>query len=73
MTDVPHHEIHLTISVFASCVQLSELKDELQPLVQMVKDGKIPPGKVSPFEETDFYSYFYNRVFLSERLYGTSY
>lgn len=31
-------------------VQLTELKDELQPLVQMVKDGKIPPGKVSIFE-----------------------
>lgn len=30
-------------------MQLSELKDELQPLVQMVKDGKIPPGKVSIF------------------------
>lgn len=28
-------------------VQLSELKNELQPLVQMVKDGKIPAGKVS--------------------------
>lgn len=31
-------------------MQLTELKDELQPLVQMVKDGKIPPGKVSIFE-----------------------
>lgn len=30
-------------------LQLNELKDELQPLVQMVKDGKIPPGKVSIF------------------------
>lgn len=30
-------------------VQLTELKDELHPLVQMVKDGKIPPGKVSIF------------------------
>lgn len=29
------------------CVQLTELKDELHPLVQMVSDGKIPPGKVS--------------------------
>uniref|UniRef100_A0A3P8X689 UTP3 small subunit processome component n=1 Tax=Cynoglossus semilaevis TaxID=244447 RepID=A0A3P8X689_CYNSE len=26
--------------------KLTELKDELQPLVQMVKDGKIPEGKV---------------------------
>lgn len=32
--------------MFASCEQLTELKDELQPLVQMVKDGRIPPGKV---------------------------
>lgn len=31
-------------------MQLTELKDELQPLVQMVKDGKIPPGQVSIFE-----------------------
>lgn len=30
-------------------VQLTELKDELHPLVQMVKDGKIPPGKVNIF------------------------
>lgn len=30
-------------------MQLTELKDELQPLIQMVKDGKIPPGKVSAF------------------------
>lgn len=28
-------------------MQLTELKDELHPLVQMVSDGKIPPGKVS--------------------------
>uniref|UniRef100_A0A8C2W9F7 UTP3 small subunit processome component n=1 Tax=Cyclopterus lumpus TaxID=8103 RepID=A0A8C2W9F7_CYCLU len=26
--------------------KLNELKDELQPLMQMVKEGKIPPGKV---------------------------
>lgn len=30
-------------------MQLNELKDELQPLIQMVKEGKIPPGKVSAF------------------------
>lgn len=28
-------------------VQLNELKNELQPLMQMVKEGKIPAGKVS--------------------------
>ncbi|KAJ3603107.1 hypothetical protein NHX12_030851 [Muraenolepis orangiensis] len=26
--------------------KLAELKDELQPLVEMVKDGRIPPGKL---------------------------
>lgn len=43
--------------VTAWCVQLTELKDELQPLVQMVKDGKIPPGKVSVFK------FIYNNEF----------
>ncbi|XP_023266500.1 something about silencing protein 10, partial [Seriola lalandi dorsalis] len=38
--------------VSASCVQLSELKDELQPLMQMVKDGKIPPGKGADYLKT---------------------
>ncbi|XP_026163754.1 something about silencing protein 10 isoform X2 [Mastacembelus armatus] len=32
--------------------KLSELKDELQPLVQMVKDGKIPPGKGADYLKT---------------------
>ncbi|XP_026205461.1 something about silencing protein 10 [Anabas testudineus] len=32
--------------------KLSELKDELQPLVQMVKDGKIPPGKGADYIKT---------------------
>lgn len=27
--------------------QLTELRDEVQPLVEMVKDGRIPPGKAS--------------------------
>lgn len=36
----------LYVSATASRPQLTELKDELQPLVQMVKDGKIPEGKV---------------------------
>lgn len=37
------------IDVTYSCffVQLNELKNELQPLMQMVKEGKIPAGKVS--------------------------
>lgn len=29
------------------CTQLTELKEELQPLLEMVKDGRIPQGKVS--------------------------
>lgn len=32
--------------------KLSELKDELQPLVQMVKDGKIPPGRGADYLKT---------------------
>uniref|UniRef100_A0A4W6FL43 UTP3 small subunit processome component n=1 Tax=Lates calcarifer TaxID=8187 RepID=A0A4W6FL43_LATCA len=32
--------------------QLTELKDELQPLMQMVKDGKIPPGKGAGYLKT---------------------
>uniref|UniRef100_A0A8C4DHQ6 UTP3 small subunit processome component n=1 Tax=Dicentrarchus labrax TaxID=13489 RepID=A0A8C4DHQ6_DICLA len=32
--------------------KLTELKDELQPLVQMVKDGKIPPGKGADYLKT---------------------
>ncbi|KAK1902232.1 Something about silencing protein 10 [Dissostichus eleginoides] len=32
--------------------KLNELKDELQPLVQMVKDGKIPPGKGADYLKT---------------------
>ncbi|KAM8757148.1 something about silencing protein 10 [Acanthopagrus schlegelii] len=32
--------------------KLAELKDELQPLVQMVKDGKIPPGKGADYLKT---------------------
>ncbi|XP_047439114.1 something about silencing protein 10 [Mugil cephalus] len=32
--------------------KLSELKDELQPLVQMVKDGKIPAGKGAEYLKT---------------------
>ncbi|KAK5872632.1 hypothetical protein PBY51_013314 [Eleginops maclovinus] len=32
--------------------KLNELKDELQPLVQMVKDGKIPPGKGAEYLKT---------------------
>lgn len=32
--------------------KLTELKDELQPLVQMVKDGKIPPGKGAEYLKT---------------------
>lgn len=27
--------------------KLTELKEELQPLLEMVKDGRIPQGKVS--------------------------
>ncbi|XP_017263475.1 something about silencing protein 10 [Kryptolebias marmoratus] len=32
--------------------KLSELKEELQPLVQMVEDGKIPPGKGADYLKT---------------------
>ncbi|XP_022065494.1 something about silencing protein 10 [Acanthochromis polyacanthus] len=32
--------------------KLTELKDELQPLVQMVKDGKIPAGKGADYLKT---------------------
>ncbi|KAK9528842.1 hypothetical protein VZT92_012980 [Zoarces viviparus] len=32
--------------------KLSELKDELQPLMQMVKEGKIPPGKGADYLKT---------------------
>uniref|UniRef100_A0A8C6STE4 UTP3 small subunit processome component n=1 Tax=Neogobius melanostomus TaxID=47308 RepID=A0A8C6STE4_9GOBI len=32
--------------------KLTELKDEIQPLVQMVKDGKIPPGKGAEYLKT---------------------
>ncbi|XP_054472833.1 something about silencing protein 10 isoform X2 [Anoplopoma fimbria] len=32
--------------------KLSELKDELQPLMQMVKNGKIPPGKGADYLKT---------------------
>ncbi|KAM6927212.1 something about silencing protein 10 [Xenentodon cancila] len=32
--------------------KLAELKDELQPLVQMVKDGKIPAGKGADYLKT---------------------
>ncbi|KAF3690000.1 Something about silencing protein 10 [Channa argus] len=32
--------------------KLSELKNELHPLVQMVKDGKIPPGKGADYLKT---------------------
>ncbi|KAM9759059.1 something about silencing protein 10 [Menidia menidia] len=32
--------------------KLAELKDELQPLVQMVNDGKIPPGKGADYLKT---------------------
>lgn len=32
--------------------KLSELKDELQPLMQMVKTGKIPPGKGADYLKT---------------------
>lgn len=32
--------------------KLNELKDELQPLVQMVKDGKIPAGKGADYLKT---------------------
>ncbi|XP_034724985.1 something about silencing protein 10 [Etheostoma cragini] len=32
--------------------KLNELKEELQPLVQMVKDGKIPPGKGADYLKT---------------------
>ncbi|XP_061744761.1 something about silencing protein 10 [Nerophis ophidion] len=32
--------------------KLTEMKDELQPLMQMVKDGKIPPGKGADYLET---------------------
>ncbi|XP_056294287.1 something about silencing protein 10 isoform X2 [Pseudoliparis swirei] len=32
--------------------KLNELKDELQPLIQMVKEGKIPPGKGADYLKT---------------------
>ncbi|XP_061642202.1 something about silencing protein 10 [Phyllopteryx taeniolatus] len=32
--------------------KLTEMKDQLQPLVQMVKDGKIPPGKGADYLKT---------------------
>ncbi|XP_039971956.1 something about silencing protein 10 [Xiphias gladius] len=32
--------------------KLTELKNELQPLMQMVKDGKIPPGKGADYLKT---------------------
>lgn len=32
--------------------KLNELKDELQPLVEMVKEGKIPPGKGADYLKT---------------------
>ncbi|KAM3620939.1 uncharacterized protein V6R79_003900 [Siganus canaliculatus] len=32
--------------------KLTELKDELQPLMQMVKDGKIPPGEGAKYLRT---------------------
>uniref|UniRef100_A0A8D3D9C0 UTP3 small subunit processome component n=1 Tax=Scophthalmus maximus TaxID=52904 RepID=A0A8D3D9C0_SCOMX len=32
--------------------KITELKDELQPLVQMIKDGKIPPGKGADYIKT---------------------
>eukprot|EP00064_Thunnus_orientalis_P006087 superscaffoldBa00000619_g6101 len=32
--------------------KLAEMKNELQPLVQMVKDGKIPPGKGADYLKT---------------------
>ncbi|KAJ0023835.1 hypothetical protein NQD34_003734 [Periophthalmus magnuspinnatus] len=32
--------------------KLTELKDEIQPLVQMVTDGKIPPGKGAEYLKT---------------------
>lgn len=32
--------------------KLTELKDEIQPLVQMVTDGKIPPGKGADYLKT---------------------
>ncbi|XP_034389246.1 something about silencing protein 10 isoform X2 [Cyclopterus lumpus] len=32
--------------------KLNELKDELQPLMQMVKEGKIPPGKGADYIKT---------------------
>ncbi|NWJ11899.1 SAS10 protein, partial [Crypturellus undulatus] len=38
-------------------VKLMELKDELQPLLQMVKDGTIPQGKGSRYLQTKFHLY----------------
>ncbi|KAK0134497.1 Something about silencing protein 10 [Merluccius polli] len=32
--------------------KLAELKDELQPLIEMVKDGRIPPGKGAEYLQT---------------------
>uniref|UniRef100_A0A3P8X727 UTP3 small subunit processome component n=1 Tax=Cynoglossus semilaevis TaxID=244447 RepID=A0A3P8X727_CYNSE len=41
--------------------KLTELKDELQPLVQMVKDGKIPEGKVEVDLFSNITSYLYTK------------
>ncbi|NWX90955.1 SAS10 protein, partial [Nothoprocta pentlandii] len=38
-------------------VKLMELKDELQPLLQMVKSGSIPQGKGSRYLQTKFHLY----------------
>ncbi|KAM8808626.1 something about silencing protein 10 [Eudromia elegans] len=38
-------------------VKLMELKDELQPLLQMVKNGTIPQGKGSRYLQTKFHLY----------------
>ncbi|CAL8338885.1 unnamed protein product [Lota lota] len=32
--------------------KLAELKDELQPLIEMIKDGRIPPGKGAEYLKT---------------------
>ncbi|XP_074534189.1 something about silencing protein 10 isoform X1 [Halichoeres trimaculatus] len=37
--------------------KLTELKDELQPLVQMVEDGKIPPGNGADYLKTKWQLY----------------
>uniref|UniRef100_A0A3B4BL52 Sas10 C-terminal domain-containing protein n=1 Tax=Periophthalmus magnuspinnatus TaxID=409849 RepID=A0A3B4BL52_9GOBI len=39
--------------------KLTELKDEIQPLVQMVTDGKIPPGKGAEYLKTKQQLYLY--------------